>query len=250
MIPYSAMESDEPVQVFPWVNYGLIALNFLVFFYELALGSQGDATLNKFYLDYSLVPCEYTGHCAAYAGTPHPFWFTLFTSMFLHAGWAHILGNMLFLWVFGGHVERSMGHLRYLAFYLLCGLGASALEIATAVGSNVPGLGASGAIAGVLAAYLVLYPTSKVGTLIPISFIFIPVRLPAWVLIIGWFLLQLISGIASLGPNMGSAANGGVAYWAHVGGFLTGALLIWVFRQPESVAQLQAYHGQAARHAG
>src|SRR5260370_33003773 len=125
-----------------------------------------------------------------------------------------------------------MGHVRYLAFYLLCGLGANALEIATAVNSNVPGLGASGAIAGVLAAYLMLYPTSKVGTLIPITFILIPVRLPAWVLIVGWFLLQLIDGIASISPSGGSAATSGVAYWAHVGGFLTGAVLIWFFRQP------------------
>src|SRR5690349_20497287 len=192
MIPYSAMENDEPVQVFPWMNYALIALNFLVFFFELALGNQGAATLNKFILDYSLVPCEYTGHCAVYAGTPTPFWITLFTSMFMHAGWAHILGNMLFLWVFGGHIERSMGHLRYLIFYLLCGLAANGLEIATATTSNVPGLGASGAIAGVLAAYLLLYPTSTVKTLLPISIILIPVRLPAWVLIGGWFVLQLI----------------------------------------------------------
>jgi membrane associated rhomboid family serine protease len=232
MIPYNAKEDDEPLQILPWMNYAIIALNFLVFFYELALGNQGTATLNRFILDYSLVPCEYTGHCAAYAGTPSPFWVTLFTSMFIHGGWAHILGNMLFLWVFGGHIERSMGHSRYLAFYLLCGLGANALEIATAVNSNVPGLGASGAIAGVLAAYLMLYPTSTVGTLIPITFILIPVRLPAWVLIVGWFLLQLIDGIASISPNGGDAATSGVAYWAHVGGFLTGAVLIWFFRQP------------------
>src|SRR6202011_1190116 len=104
---------------------------------------------------------------------PHPYWITLFTSMFMHAGWLHILGNMLYLWVFGDNVENSMGHFRYLIFYLLCGLGANALEIATAVNSTTPGLGASGAIAGVLGAYLMLYPTSLVATLIPIAFIFI-----------------------------------------------------------------------------
>jgi membrane associated rhomboid family serine protease len=209
-----------------------------VFFYELAVGTQGEGPLNRFIIDYSLVPCEYTGHCALYPGTPTPFWLTLFTSMFLHGGWAHILGNMVFLWVFGGHIERSMGHLRYLVFYLLCGLGASVLEIATAANSNVPGLGASGAIAGVLAAYLLLYPTSTVRGLLPISWVLIPVWLPAWVLIVGWFLLQLISGIASLSPDTGAAA-GGVAYWAHVGGFLTGAVLIWPFSQPDQVAQLR-----------
>jgi membrane associated rhomboid family serine protease len=216
-----------------------------VFFYELAVGAEGDGPLNRFINGFSLVPCEYTSHCALYPGTPSPFWLTLFTSMFLHGGWAHILGNMLFLWVFGGHVERSMGHLRYLLFYFACGLGASALEIATAATSNLPRLGASGAIAGVLAAYLLLFPTSTVRTLLPISFFLIPVRLPAWVLIIGWFLLQLVSGIASLSPDAGAAA-GGVAYWAHVGGFLTGAVLVWPLRQPDRVAQLRAYHGRAA----
>jgi membrane associated rhomboid family serine protease len=244
MIPYSAMENDEPLQIFPWMNYVLIAVNFLVFFYELALGAHGSGPLNTFILDYGLVPCEYTGHCVAYAGTPTPLWITLFTSMFMHAGWAHILGNMIFLWVFGGHIERSMGHLRYLVFYLLCGLAANALEIATAATSNNPGLGASGAIAGVLGAYLVLYPSSRVGTLLPLSIILIPVRLPAWVLIGGWFLLQLIDGVSSLSPNAGGAATGGVAYWAHVGGFLAGVVLIWLFRQPQQVSRLQTYHSQ------
>jgi membrane associated rhomboid family serine protease len=145
-----------------------------VFFYELAVGAQSNAPFTRLLDGYSLVPCEYTGHCALYAGTPTPFFLTLFTSIFLHASWDHILGNMLYLWVFGSHIERSMGHLRYLAFYLACGLGADALEIATAVNSNEPSLGASGAIAGVLGAYLVLYPTSMVRTLLPVSWILIP----------------------------------------------------------------------------
>ena len=160
--------------------------------------------------------------------------------MFLHASWDHILGNMLYLWVFGSHIERSMGHLRYLVFYLACGLGADALEIATAVNSNEPGLGASGAIAGVLGAYLVLYPTSTVRTLLPVSWILIPLRVPAWVLIVLWFLWQLASGIMSLNPSAG-AALGGVAYWAHVGGFITGVALIWPFRQPDRVDKIRDY---------
>lgn len=237
MIPYST-SSDDPEPIFPWVNIGLIVACFLVFFYELALGSEGGNVLNNFLNSFSLVPCEYTNHCSLYAGTPTPFWLTLFTSMFLHAGWAHILGNMVFLFVFGNHIERAMGHGRYLAFYFICGLGANALEILTAVNSNLPGLGASGAIAGVLAAYLVLYPTSRVGTLIPLGIVFLPAKLPAWLFIAGWFIIQLLDGVASLS----NASAGGVAYWAHVGGFVTGLALVKLFTQPERVRQLRAYH--------
>src|SRR5262245_11270185 len=220
-IPYTAVDTDDAEAIVPWTNIGLIVVNFLVFFYELAVGaSGGDAAISSLVQNYGLVPCEYTAHCAIPAGTAAPLWITLFTSMFLHGGWSHILGNMLYLYVFGNHVERSMGHLRYLAFYLLCGLGANALEIATATDSSVPGLGASGAIAGILGGYLVLYPTSRIGALIPIGFLAFPARIYAWVFIVLWFGLQLISGIASLGGD--AAAQGGVAYWAHVGGFLTG----------------------------
>ena len=239
-LPLDAIDTGDDTAIVPWANIGLIVVNFLVFFYELALGS---GALNKFFLGDSLVPCEYTNHCAAYAGTPHPFWLTLFSSMFMHAGWAHILGNMLFLFVFGNHVERSMGHLRYLAFYFLCGLGASALEIATAVNSNVPGLGASGAIAGVLAGFLVLYPAAKIGSLIPIGFIYLPARIPAWVFIGLWFLYQLVNGVATISSTSTSA--GGVAYWAHVGGFITGALLVRLFSQADRVQQLQTAHARA-----
>src|SRR5215471_2274527 len=118
MIPYRADDVDDPTQAIPVVTIGLIVVNFLVFFYELALGAQG-SQLDNFLNAYSLVPCEYAGRCAAYPGTPSPFWLTLFSSMFLHGGWAHILGNMLFLYVFGIHVERSMGPIRYLLFYLI-----------------------------------------------------------------------------------------------------------------------------------
>lgn len=239
MIPFS--DPSEPNRIFPYVNVGLIVVNFLVFFYELALQSQGQ--LNHFFLAYSLVPCEYTtvSHCAPYPGTPHPLFITLISSMFMHAGWLHILGNMIYLWVFGDNIENSMGHVRYLIFYLLCGLGANALEIATAVGSNTPGLGASGAIAGVLAAYLLLYPSSRVRTLLTLGFFFFPVRLPAWVLIGFWILLQFINGVATL-SNVTARSQGGVAYFAHVGGFVTGAILIWFFRHPDRFRQMQAYH--------
>jgi membrane associated rhomboid family serine protease len=244
MIPYNAVETNDAEAVMPWTNIGLIVLNFLVFFYELAVGANGgDAALSSFVSNYGLVPCEYTARCSIAAGAPAPLWITLFTSMFLHASWTHILGNMVYLFVFGNHVERSMGHLRYLAFYLLCGLGANALEIATAVDSDLPGLGASGAIAGVLGGYLVLYPTSRIGTLIPLGFLFFPARIYAWAFIVFWFLLQLFYGLASVG---GDAAAGGVAYWAHVGGFLTGLILVRPFSMSTRVQQIQAYHGQLA----
>jgi membrane associated rhomboid family serine protease len=243
MIPYNATETYDAEAIVPWTNIGLIVLNFLVFFYELAVGAAGgDEAVASFVQSYGLVPCEYTAQCTIAAGTPYPLWITMFTSMFLHGGWGHILGNMLYLFVFGNHVERSMGHVRYLAFYLLCGLGANALEIATSVNSSVPGLGASGAIAGVLGGYLLLYPTSRIGTLIPIGFVAFPARIYAWVFILGWFLLNLVSGFVS--QSDASAAAGGVAYWAHVGGFITGLLLIRPFTVPSRVRQLQAYHAR------
>jgi membrane associated rhomboid family serine protease len=234
-LPFNATDTDDDSTIFPWANISIIVACFGVFFYELSLSS---GALNRFFLDFSLVPCEYTNHCAVYAGTPQPFWFTLFSSMFMHAGWAHILGNMLFLYVFGNHVERSMGHWRYLAFYFICGLGASALEIATAVNSSVPGLGASGAIAGVLAGFLVLYPNARIGSLLPIGIIYFPLRIPAWVFIGFWFLYQLVNGVATLSSTSTSA--GGVAYWAHVGGFITGALLVRVLAQSDRVQGIRA----------
>jgi rhomboid family protein len=234
MIPYKAEDVDDPTDAIPVVTIGLIVLNFLVFFYELALDSgQFDSFVNAF----SLVPCEYSGQCAAYAGTPTPFWLTLFTSMFLHAGWDHILGNMLFLFVFGIHVERSMGGARYLAFYLICGMAANAAEILTGLGSNLPGLGASGAISGVLAAYLRLYPGSRIRTLVPFGIIAWGTSIPAWIFVGGWFLLQLFYQLTPSDPN-----SGGVAYSAHVGGFIAGLLLVPLFTQSHRVERVRAYH--------
>ena len=235
MIP---LKDLNPSRTRPGVTILLIALNGLLFLYELSLGPQ----IQPFIMQAAFVPARYLGGMAP-GGLPAGFVSALL-SMFLHGGWAHILGNMVYLFVFGNHVERSMGHARYLAFYLLCGLGANALEIATAVDSSVPGLGASGAIAGVLGGYLVLYPTSRIGTLIPLGFLVFPARIYAWVFIGFWFLLQLFDGLGSLGAN--AASDGGVAYWAHVGGFITGLLLIRPFTIPDRVRQLQAYHAQFA----
>jgi membrane associated rhomboid family serine protease len=241
LIPYA--DENPPDRIFPLVNISFIVINVVVFLYQLSLGAEGTYHLNRFIFDYGLVPCEYTNQCVAYPGTPQPLFVTLFSSMFMHGGWAHIFFNMLFLWVFGDNIENSMGHIRYFFFYLICGLGANALEIATAPGSVVPGIGASGAIAGVLGAYLMLYPSSRVRTLIPIGFIPIPITLPAWIMIGVWFLIQFFDGVVTL-SNTASQASGGIAYWAHVGGFATGAVLIWVFRHPPSVDRMRAYHAK------
>jgi membrane associated rhomboid family serine protease len=234
MIPVGSRDAADPTKAFPIITVGLVVVNFLVFFYELALPpAQADAFINQ----YALVPCEYTSQCPIVPGTPTPFWLTSFTSMFIHGGWDHILGNMLFLLVFGIHVERSMGRLRFLLFYFVCGLGANALEVLTSASSDVPGIGASGAIAGVLAGYLLLYPASHVDALLPLGRFYWPTRVPAWIFIGLWFLYQLVLSVVTFGDVAG---GGGVAYSAHVGGFITGLILVRIFSRPEFVDVIRA----------
>jgi len=235
LIPYS--DPSEPQHLTPFVNASLIAVNFAVFFYELHEQSIGQ--LNHFYLSYSVIPCEIFQRCHDFSGAPQPVYLTIVTSMFMHAGWLHILGNMIFLWVFGDNVENAMGHWRYLIFYLACGVVAAITQSAIDVGSTIPSLGASGAIAGVLAAYLVLLPTAIIRTLVFWFIIPLPVGIYAWVLIGFWFVEQLFSGVTSLGP---SAQTGGVAFFAHIGGFICGLLLVWVLRQPHRVDRMKTYH--------
>jgi membrane associated rhomboid family serine protease len=239
MIPVGSRDAADPTKAFPLVTVGLVLANVLVFLYEIALPSdQVEAFINQ----WALVPCEYTSQCAIVPGTPVPFWLTLFSSMFLHGGWDHLLGNMLFLAVFGIHVERSMGRLRFLGFYFVCGLGASALEIATSASSDLPGIGASGAIAGVLAGYLLMYPTSHIDSLIPIGrFFYWPARVPAWIFIGLWFLYQLALSVISFGDV---SAGGGVAYSAHVGGFITGLVLVRIFMRPDWVDRIRTRQSQ------
>jgi membrane associated rhomboid family serine protease len=233
MIPLGSRDAPDPTKALPIVTIGLIVVNFLVFFYELSVPQSQTVS---FFNAWALVPCEYTSQCAVFPGAPTPFWLTLFTSMFLHGGWDHILGNMLFLGVFGIHVERSMGGLRYLLFYFICGLGANALEIASAASSNVPGIGASGAIAGVLAGYLLLYPRSHIDVLLPLGAFAWPARVPAWLFIGGWFLYQLVLSLNTFGDVPG---GGGVAYSAHVGGFITGLILVRLFSMPARVSTMR-----------
>jgi len=225
MIP---LKNLRPRTHFPAVTIALIVINFIVFFYQLTLDPR---TLQSFIMTYSMIPARAQLALAHSQYTLAQGFFPLFTSMFLHAGWLHIIGNMWFLWLFGPNVEDRLGHFPYLGFYLACGLGAGIAQTVFSLGSTIPGLGASGAIAGVLGAYVVFFPSSRILTLVTLFFWWFFARLPA-VLFIGlWFAVQFLSGLGSLG----SAQAGGVAWWAHVGGFLLGMLLVSGMRrkQPE-----------------
>jgi membrane associated rhomboid family serine protease len=172
---------------------------------------------------------------------PEPSWITVFTHMFLHGGWLHLLGNMWFLWIFGNNVEDSMGAARFAVFYLLCGLAAAALQVAFQPDSAIPMVGASGAIGGVMGAYIVLYPRVHVQMLVILGLYVTTVSVPAVFMLGYWFVLQLVGGAVGVGEE-----GGGVAFWAHVGGFVTGALLVLLFRKPELVAR-HPYHGWSPR---
>ncbi|MGB7025175.1 MAG: rhomboid family intramembrane serine protease [Candidatus Acidiferrales bacterium] len=225
MIP---LKNLRPRAHFPTVTLVLIVINFIVFFYQLTLDRSA---LQSFIMTYSMVPARAQLALAHSQYTLAQGFLPLFTSMFLHAGWLHIIGNMWFLWLFGPNVEDRLGHIPYLGFYLVCGLGAGIAQMLFSLGSTIPGLGASGAIAGVLGAYVVFFPSSRILTLVTLFFWWFFARLPA-VLFIGlWFAVQFLSGLGSLG----SAQAGGVAWWAHVGGFLLGMLLVSGMRrnQPE-----------------
>ena len=205
-----------PSRTTPVVTISLIAVNVLVFIYELSLGRDVDA----FTLYYGLVPAAFS-------------WVTVFTSMFLHGGFMHVAGNMLYLWIFGDNVEDRMGHGRFLVFYLLCGVAAALAQTITGPDSVVPMVGASGAIAGVMGAYFVLYPRSRIVTLIPIFFFFQVVEVPAILFLGIWFVMQFLSGIGSIVNSIPGGAMGGIAFWAHIAGFVAGISGVIVFRRPE-----------------
>jgi membrane associated rhomboid family serine protease len=222
------LRDNVPTRSFPVVTVGLIAANFLVWFWELGSRSQEIES-------YAYYPCAVEGPCLGAARDHLPAWEGAFTSMFMHASWSHILGNMLFLWIFGNNVEDSMGRVRFLVFYLLAGLAATAtqtfvtLQYSGVADASIPNVGASGAIAGVLGGYLLLLPTAMVLTLF--GFFLIPI--PAVFFLGFWFLFQLWEGGYSVThPDQG----GGVAFFAHVGGFIFGLLLVRVFavRRPLS----------------
>ncbi|NLF64844.1 MAG: rhomboid family intramembrane serine protease [Chloroflexi bacterium] len=213
MIP---IRDQIPTKRVPLVTYALIAVNVLVFLLEWLAGSGQEALVYEF----ALIPAEVT------AGLDVGDVSDIFTSMFMHAGLAHLLGNMLYLWIFGDNVEDSMGGLKYLSFYLIGGVVASVTHILTNPNSQIPTVGASGAIAAVLGAYLILYPQSRVLTIIPFGFFIRMTMVPAIVLLGFWFVLQFFSGLLSVGAT---EDVGGVAFWAHVGGFVAGMVLARLF---------------------
>lgn len=220
MIP---LKDDTPRFSTPFVTYFIIILNALVFFFELMVGTEGHRALNSLMYEFGIVPARVT---AVLSGTPNlnlsAAIIPVFTSMFLHAGWAHIFFNMLFLWIFGDNIEDYLGHFKFLIFYLLSGMAAGFLHILVNWNSTLPSVGASGAIAGVMGGYLVLYPRARV--LFWVFFVF-TVWVPAWLFLGYWFLVQFLSGTATAIATTGQS-TGGVAFWAHIGGFVAGIVLI------------------------
>ncbi len=240
------IRDDNPSILTPVATYALIAANAAVWLLVQGLGSE--PSLSRSVCQLGLIPGELlqtvapgtalqlTDTSACVIGDS-PSWLTPVTSMFMHAGWLHFLGNMWFMWIFGNNVEDSMGHARFFVFYLACGLAAAALQVAFNPDSAVPMVGASGAIGGVMGAYIVLYPRVHVHVLLVLGFYITTVAVPAVLMLGYWLLLQLLGGFGSLGGE-----GGGVAFWAHVGGFAAGAVLVLLLRDPSLLAQ-HPHHG-------
>jgi membrane associated rhomboid family serine protease len=240
------LKDDVPTESFPLVTVGIITLNVLVYAYEFALGFpaggsraaalQADRAYEALVFEFGLLPCRLTDVCprqlsTLLAGAPSP-WLTVFTSMFLHGGIFHIGGNMLYLWIFGNNVEDSMGRVRFLFFYLLCGVAAAAAQYLSDPRSAVPMIGASGAVSGALGAYLLLFPNARVWTLVVFGFFFRFVPVPAMMVLGFWIIVQVANGLFTFGRG----EPGGVAFLAHVGGFVAGMILILPFRRRAQLA--------------
>lgn len=208
------LNDDNPTSITPWINWGLIGMNIFIFLYEI---TQPEQQLNQFFHMYALIPQEFSTN-------PSGEWLTLITSQFLHGGWLHVGANMLYLWIFGNNIEDRMGHIPYLLFYITCGILAALSQWFVSMNSIVPSLGASGAIAGVLGAYILRFPQAKVLTLVFIVFFATTIRIPAMYVIGIFFIQNLLSGLASINAST-TMMQGGVAYWAHIGGFAFGAIL-------------------------
>jgi membrane associated rhomboid family serine protease len=207
----------------PYVNIGLILANVIVFIYALSLsGSE----INLWFFEHGVVPARLIDWLESPSGLEEPL--TVVTATFIHGGWFHLIGNMLFLWVFGDNIEDALGHLKYLVFYAVAAVGAVGSQVWIDQDGTVPMVGASGAIAGVLGAYLVLYPRARVGVVIPMLWFFGAFPMPAFLMIGFWFFLQLLNGVASIGTATG--VSQGVAFWAHIGGFATGFIIMLLFR--------------------
>jgi rhomboid family protein len=241
MFPY---RDDNPTLGTPVVTMLLIGLN--VAAWVLVQGMGAEPYLSTSVCELGLIPGEFLGRLPpgvavpvsetmACVVDPDHEWFTPLTSMFLHGGWFHLIGNMWFLWLFGNNVEDSMGHVRYFIFYLLSGVAAAVTQTIVNPTSALPMVGASGAISGVMGAYIVLYPKVRVHMLIVLGFFITRIVVPAYLMLGYWFLLQILGGLPTLGNE-----TGGVAFWAHAGGFLAGAILIMAFKDDELVAKHRA----------
>jgi membrane associated rhomboid family serine protease len=222
MIPLKNMMTRRSV---PLVTLLIIAVNVIVFVHQFTIS---DAANETFIRTYGMVPLKMQLALAGHHYTLVAAFLPLFTCMFLHGGILHILGNMWFLWIFGGAVEDRLGPIPYLCFYLVCGLGSGIAQAAFSWGSNVPSIGASGAISGILGAYVVFYPSSRILTLVPLFVFFFTAQIPAIVFIGLWFVVQFFSGVSALNAPH-AASLGGVAWWAHVGGFVLGLILAKIF---------------------
>ena len=224
MIP---LKDNSKTSTFPIVNTTFIVINILLFIYEIWFTKD----LQLFFYQYGLVPYVVTTDLQiGIAHRVYPF----FTSMFLHSGWFHIIGNMLFLYIFGDNIEDRMGHFKYLIFYILIGLIAALIQFLSSINSTVPIIGASGAISGVIGAYLLFYPKAKILTIVPILFFIRIIYIPATVFILIWFVFQFIGGIGSLNR---AGDVGGVAFWAHLGGFLAGLIIAQYFDTSKNIRQ-------------
>jgi membrane associated rhomboid family serine protease len=248
MFPYRDENETQRTAI---ITLAMIALN--VFAWLFVQGAGTTLALARSVCELGLIPGELTGAIAP--GTQFPIGEGLvcatdpgrqvshvLTHMFLHGSWMHLLGNMWFLWLFGNNVEDSMGRLRFIGFYLLCGLAAAAAQIITSPSSAIPMVGASGAISGVMGGYLLLYPTVRVYTLVVLGFFITSMALPAWVMLGYWFLIQFVSGWVSFGGE-----GGGVAFWAHIGGFAAGLALVKLFARSDYVAEHKAHHWRPRR---
>jgi hypothetical protein len=226
MIP---LKDNIPSSTFPFVNISLIFINIAVFFYEVSLGPY----LERLIFHFGVIPSKFLFLLSSQTFNPLATFLPLFTSLFLHGGWLHVIGNMLYLWIFGDNVEDRLGHFRYLFFYLLCGIGAGMSHIITQASSHIPTIGASGAIAGVMGAYFVLFPKARVITLVPIFFFIQLIEIPAFFFLVFWFFIQLFSGTFSLGSS--ELVTGGIAFWAHIGGFICGIILLFFLKKRRRV---------------
>ena len=228
MIP---IRDDQPRFSTPFVNYFIVGLNVIVFLFEQWVAIQSPRAYLALIYQFGVVPRDVTH---ALAGPGHfslsAAFLPILTSMFVHGGWLHVIGNMWFLWIFGDNIEDYLGHFSYLLFYLVCGFAAAFTHIVLNVASVEPTVGASGAIAGVMGAYFLLYPKARVLTLVPLIFFFTFWWLPAWVMLGYWFVIQFFSGAATAAASA-HQTSGGIAFWAHVGGFVAGMILIKLFPQ-------------------